>query len=77
MGNRQASSKEKNSMAAKIYINEGDCIGCEGCVDICPQVFELDEETETARVIRNDGAPVDLIEEAIETCPGQCIRWTS
>lgn len=64
-------------MAGKIYIREEDCIGCEGCVEICPEVFQLDMEREIARVINNSGKALDLIEEAIEMCPGQCIRWAS
>jgi ferredoxin len=62
-------------MSRKVYIDEEECIGCGSCEEICPEVFELNEETETAVVIKPQGGPEDLIEEAMETCPVDCIHW--
>lgn len=55
--------------------NEEECIGCGSCEEICPEVFELDEETEKAEVIKPEGGPEDLFEEAGEECPVECIHW--
>lgn len=59
----------------KVYIDEDECIGCGSCEDICPEVFKLDSDSEKAKVIKQEGGPENLIEEAINTCPVSCISW--
>ena len=59
-----------------VYIDEEECIGCGSCEEICPEVFRLNTETEKAEVIMPDDASgdlVELIEEAMDTCPSSCI----
>ncbi|MGQ9858181.1 MAG: ferredoxin [Thermodesulfobacteriota bacterium] len=62
-------------MGKSVYIDQDECIGCGTCQEICPEVFELDEETGKAIVIQAEGGPEDLIEEAMESCPVSCIHW--
>ncbi len=62
-------------MARKVYLEEEDCIGCESCQEICPEVFQIDDATGKAKVIRAEGGPEERIEEAIATCPVGCISW--
>ncbi len=62
-------------MSKKIYIDEDECIGCGSCEEVCPEVFKLNEETDKAEIIKPEGGPEELIEEAIETCPVDCIYW--
>ena len=62
-------------MSRKVYIDEDECIGCGSCEEICPEVFRLNEDTAIAKVIQPEGGPEDLIEEAMETCPVECIHW--
>lgn len=62
-------------MSRIVYIDEEECIGCGSCEEICPEVFKLNEETEKAEFIKPEGSPEELIEEAIETCPVECIHW--
>jgi ferredoxin len=62
-------------MARKVFIDEEECIGCGTCEEICPEVFKLNEETDKAEVISQEGAPEDKMEEAIEACPVECIHW--
>lgn len=62
-------------MSKRVTIEEEECIGCGSCEEICPEVFELDEETDKARVIKPEGGPEERIEEAIGTCPVDCIYW--
>jgi ferredoxin len=57
----------------KVIINEDDCIGCGSCEAICPEVFKLDSKKGKSTVIRPEGGPNDLIEEAMEACPVSCI----
>jgi ferredoxin len=58
-----------------VYIAEEECIGCGMCQDICPEVFKLDEETNVAKVIEPKEGPEDLVQEAIDACPVECIHW--
>jgi ferredoxin len=58
-----------------VYIDEEECIGCGSCEEVCPEVFKLEEDIEKAKVIMAEGGPEDLIEEAMETCPVECIHW--
>jgi len=62
-------------MAKRVVIDEDECIGCGTCQELCPDVFELDEDSQKARVIMPEGGPEDLIGEAIESCPVSCIHW--
>ncbi len=61
-------------MAGEIVIDQDECIGCEACVELCPSVFAFDEDEEKASVI--DGADVDeaCVDEAIASCPAECIE---
>ena len=62
-------------MGRIVYIDGDECIGCGSCVDICPEVFALDKEAEKSSVIKPEGGPEDLIEEAMTECPMSCIFW--
>jgi ferredoxin len=61
-------------VAKRVVIDEQDCDGCQTCVELCPDVFEFDEDAEVARVI-NPKAEDACIEEAIDSCPSECISW--
>ncbi len=62
-------------MSKTVYIDEEECIGCGSCVEICPEVFRMQEGEEKAEVIKPEGGPEDLVQEAIDTCPVSCIHW--
>ncbi len=62
-------------MGKRVFIDQEECIGCGTCQELCPEVFELDEETQKAKVIMPEGGPEELIEEAMESCPVSCIHW--
>jgi ferredoxin len=55
-----------------IVINEEDCMGCETCVQLCPDVFEMNEAGDKAIVINPD-ADADCVDESIDSCPGSAI----
>lgn len=65
----------EGTMARVVYLDEEACIGCGMCQDICPEVFRLDEDKNKAQVIKPQGGPENLIEEAMEACPVECISW--
>lgn len=58
----------------KVTVDEEACIGCEVCVDTCPEVFEMVDDK--ARVKINE-VPKDVVEscrEAAENCPVEAIQ---
>jgi ferredoxin len=64
-----------SAMAKRVVIDSDECIGCESCVELCAEVFAYNEDEEKAEVIMPEGGPEDCIEEAIDTCPVDCILW--
>lgn len=73
-------------MARTPAIDRDCCIGCEVCTQICPDVFRMEGEAEghdhahgddhgKAEVHNPAGAPEEMIEQAMDSCPGACIYW--
>jgi len=60
-------------MAKEVVIDQEECIGCEACVELCPEVFAFDEDEEKASVIDGANPDSDCVEEAIASCPSECI----
>jgi len=58
-----------------VDLDHESCIGCGACAELCPDVFEMDDRTGRARVIIFEAAGMSCIEEAITTCPAECIFW--
>ncbi len=44
-------------------------------MDLCPEVFEMDDRFRRARVIVFEIEDRACIEEAITACPAECISW--
>lgn len=57
----------------KVWIEEG-CISCGMCEDLCPNVFEMQDEA-----VVKDGADFDQdekgIKDAAESCPIEIIKY--
>jgi ferredoxin len=47
-------------MSKKVIIETDECIGCETCVELCPEVFEFDEADQQISV------PTDKYENFID-----------
>lgn len=60
---------------AKVALDQEECIGCRACVEICEEVFGFEEDEEKAYVIKPEGGPKEEIQEAIDSCPTDCIYW--
>ena len=60
----------------KPVIDYEECIGCGSCVELCPEVFELNEEEVKAYVIAEDKCDTCDCEEAIGICPTEAISWS-
>jgi ferredoxin len=61
-------------MARKPYVDQDVCISCELCVNMVPEVFRM-EDSGFAEVYDPMGAAEDKIQEAIDSCPVNCIHW--
>ena len=62
-------------MAKMPVVNQNECISCGVCVEMCPEVFQLNNAN-LSEVINPEGAPEAKIQEAIDNCPVQCISWS-
>lgn len=58
-----------------VYVDEPTCIGCKHCAHVARNTFYLEPDYGRSRVFRQDGDPEEVIQEAIETCPVDCIHW--
>ena len=58
-----------------VYVDEMTCIGCKYCTFVARNTFYVEPGYGRSRVIRQDGDPEDLVQEAIDTCPVDCIHW--
>ena len=62
-------------MAKTVVIDEELCSGCGTCAAIAEDCFELNEETEKAHVTDQSACSEDGLQEAIDTCPEEAIKW--
>jgi ferredoxin len=58
-----------------VYVDEVTCIGCKHCAHVARNTFYIEPDYGRSRVIRQDGDVEELIQEAIDTCPVDCIHW--
>ncbi|HIK11936.1 MAG TPA: ferredoxin [Oscillatoriaceae cyanobacterium M33_DOE_052] len=58
-----------------VYVDEPTCIGCKHCAHVARSTFYIEPDNGRSRVIRQDGDPEEVIQEAIDTCPVDCIHW--
>jgi ferredoxin len=56
-------------------VDIGVCTVCMGCVELCPEVFRLNEDTGYIEVIDLPEYPRQCVDEAIKYCPQDCILW--
>ena len=58
-----------------IWVDESNCIGCQYCVHVASNTFVVDEDLGRARVIRQNGDTLETVQEAMDTCPVDCMHW--
>ena len=58
-----------------VWVDEAKCIGCQYCVHVASNTFMVDEFHGRSRAMRQNGDSSDVIQEAIDTCPVDCIHW--
>ncbi len=60
-----------------VWVDETKCIGCTYCGSVATNTFVMEPDLGRARAIRQDGDSTELIQEAIDTCPVDCIQWVN
>ena len=58
-----------------VYVDEITCIGCKHCAHVARNTFYIEPDYGRSRVSRQDGDSEEVIQEAIDTCPVDCIHW--
>ncbi len=62
-------------MAKSIIIDVYECNGCGSCVEICPDIFAMDDDGEKACLIDSDAEVTEKVEEAAAYCAQKCIYF--
>ncbi|ASC74243.1 Ferredoxin (Bacterial type ferredoxin family) [Halomicronema hongdechloris C2206] len=60
-----------------VYVDELTCIGCKHCAHVARNTFYIEPDYGRSRAYRQDGDSEELIQEAIDTCPVNCIHWVT
>ncbi len=55
-------------------VDIGACTLCEGCIEVCPSVFFINDMGHI-EVVDMEVYPEDEVDEAIKYCPEDCIYW--
>jgi ferredoxin len=58
-----------------VWVDEAVCIGCRYCAHVAVNTFLVESHWGRSRAIRQDGDSTERIQEAIDTCPVDCIHW--
>ncbi|MEB3332414.1 MAG: ferredoxin [Synechococcaceae cyanobacterium] len=60
-----------------VWVDEAVCIGCRYCAHVAANTFVVEPDWGRSRAIRQDGDSSERIQEAIDTCPVDCIHWVT
>lgn len=58
-----------------VWVDEAVCIGCRYCAHVACNTFLVEPDWGRSRAVRQDGDSTERIQEAIDTCPVDCIHW--
>ncbi|MBD2777547.1 ferredoxin [Iningainema tapete] len=58
-----------------VYVDEITCIGCKHCAHVARNTFYIEPDYGRSRVMSQEGDAEEVIQEAIDTCPVDCIHW--
>ncbi|MBU1040325.1 MAG: ferredoxin [Proteobacteria bacterium] len=74
----QQSPSDEASTLHEVLVDPSECNACSGCCDICPEIFEWDDDLGRPS-LKRQFATHDEVREAISLCPRRCITaegWT-
>jgi len=58
-----------------VFVDEMTCIGCTYCAEVARSTFYMNEEAGRARVFNQHGDEPAVVQEAIDSCPVNCISF--
>ncbi len=61
-------------MKRRPVVDLSECTDCEGCVEICPEVFRK-SDAGYIEVVELSVYPQACVEDAMMMCPADCISW--
>ena len=61
-------------MSKRPYVDMAACTLCEGCLDLLPEIFSLNQAG-YIEVAEMEDYPEDQVQEAIADCPAEAISW--
>lgn len=59
----------------KVYVDQDLCISCGLCISICDDVFSWNDDKAQAIVQEIPEEFTDEVEEAVESCPTEAIKY--
>lgn len=59
----------------RVEVDDEICIGCGLCVEICPEIFNLNSEGKAESINAVEDSEELSTEEAINSCPTEAIAW--
>ncbi|WP_419788285.1 ferredoxin [Pseudodesulfovibrio sp.] len=66
------SNKTSDTNYREVAIELGDCRGCQGCIDLNPDVFAWDEALDMP-CVRRSRVTEEEVRDIMNTCPEGCI----
>jgi len=70
---RRKAYRGKKGVKMKVKVDEETCVGDETCVEICPEIFEMNGDVAVARMEEVPEEPGEKCKEAAESCPVEAI----
>lgn len=58
----------------RVLIDPELCIGCENCVDLVPEILEMEDDLAVVRDVEVSEDLEDKVREAAEICPVEAIK---
>jgi len=58
----------------KATVNKDLCLGCGICADMCPEVFQMEDDKAVAKVDKVPPAAESACRDAAEQCPVEAIQ---
>ena len=65
--------REEGGANMKAVVDQDMCTGCELCIETCPEVFEMQNDTAVAKVDVVPPEAEETCREAAEECPVEAI----